>query len=173
MPLFNQESLYRFKRDLVCMFERLNRHQFRTLVFLLAKAELQGFSVFKKYPAYGTILQDVDVYAECVNNKKIVKKVFIDCEDTDWMTTELMDAEVTYRDDLVKKGFMLPGRDVFWVVVPTRFDVSCLSYTKLENFEMKDFSWLIKSIRRYFPHYKELRQFIQTLQSAKLLPSPI
>ncbi len=155
------------------MFERLTRDQLRSLVFLLAKAELRGFTVFKKYPAYGTVLQDVDVYAECVNNGKVLKKVFIDCEETDWMTPELMDVELSYRDDLVKKGFMDLARDVFWVVVPTRFDVSCLPYTQMPNLELKDFSWLLNSTRRYFPHYRELRILVQTFQSAKLLPVPL
>ena len=155
------------------MFERLTRDQLANLVFLLAKAELRGFTVFKKYPAYGTFLQNIDVYAECVNNGKAVKKIFIDCEQTDWMTSELMDVELTYRDDLVKKGFMDKDRDVFWVVVPTRFDVSCLSYTQMPNLELKDSDWLLKSIRRNFPHYRQLRIFVQTLQTAKLLPSPL
>ena len=49
------------------MFERLTRDQLANLVFLLAKAELRGFTVFKKYPAYGTFLQNIDVYAEFYN----------------------------------------------------------------------------------------------------------
>ena len=155
------------------MFERLSKAQLRNLVYLVARADLREFTVYKKYPAYGTYLQNIDVYAECVNYGVVAKKIFINCEKTDWIIPEIMDAQLEFRDDLIKKGFMEKNRDMFWVVTPGRFDVSCAKYTKIKDIDMKDRDWLIKSVRRYVPHYRELRLYVQTLQSGNLLTSPI
>lgn len=152
------------------MFEKLTPVQRRKLVYLILKAELNGFTTRMKQPLPGTYLQEADVYAVCVNERRVAKKIFVNIIQDPLAAPEELEAQLTLKADISKKGFFKPGRDVFWVVNFGRYDVLCVQYTQLKDLELKDADWVRKKIAQYLPNYRELRLYVSTLQSARLLP---
>ncbi len=153
------------------MFEKLTPVQRIKLVWLILKADLSGFTVYKKHPLPGTYIQEADVYAVCVSSGRIAKKVFVNVISDPIAPPEELEAQLTLKADISKKGFFKVGRDAFWVVNFGRYDVTCAHYTQIKDLELKDADWVKKKIVQYKPIYKELRLYVSTLQGARLLPS--
>lgn len=152
------------------MFEKLSDAQRAKLAWLVLDAELGGFTVSRKHPLPGTFLQDADVYAVCESNKAVAKQIFANVIRDPLAAPEELDAQLTFRDDLVKKGFFVDGRDEFWVVNFGRYDVLCAHYTQIKGFELKDAEWIKKRIIAHMPDSRSLRLYVSTLQGGGLLP---
>lgn len=152
------------------MFEKLTDAQRAKLAYLVLAADLGGFRTERKHPLPGTFLQDADVYACCESDNTVVKQIFANVIHDPLAAPEELDAQLTFRDDLVKKGFLVEGRDEFWVVNFGRYDVRCAHYTQIKGFDLKDADWLKKKIVRHMPTSRMLRLYVSTLQGGGILP---